>query len=370
MIAEFSKVYIDQAIQTYPQTRAIVKQLLRIPYKIVNDAKEVYDAVSSSYDPVQKGKEVLFLTSNKGAFIRKCPGTKEYICCGYQILHIGTFCTMDCSYCILQSYFHPPVVQFFVNHDKLFADLKSTFLKKDSEIRRIGTGEFTDSMIWEKYSDLTKNLILKFADQDHAVLELKSKTTNIKKLKNLKHNRKTILAWSLNTPAIIKTEERSTTTLKARLRAAEKCQSWGYPIAFHFDPLILYDGCEEEYKKVVREIFTYVSPDNIVWISIGTFRFMPLLKPIIQKRFIDSKIVYGEFIPGLDGKMRYFKPLRIQLYQKMISWIKEFAPDLTVYFCMEDEDVWYKSTGFIPKDKGGLPNMLDESAVKHCGIRS
>ncbi|OQY57486.1 MAG: hypothetical protein B6245_16810, partial [Desulfobacteraceae bacterium 4572_88] len=53
---------------------------------------------------------------------------------------------------------------------------------------------------------------------------------------------------------------------------------------------------------------------DVVWISLGTFRFMPSLKPIIQDRFPDSKIIYGEFIPGLDGKMRYFKPLRIRLY--------------------------------------------------------
>jgi hypothetical protein len=44
---------------------------------------------------------------------------------------------------------------------------------------------------------------------------------------------------------------------------------------------------------------------------------MPTLKPIIARRFPASKIVYGEFITGLDNKMRYFKPLRIALYRQM-----------------------------------------------------
>ena len=92
------------------------------------------------------------------------------------------------------------------------------------------------------------------------------------------------------------------------------------------------------------------------------------MKGIIQKRFPDSRIIYGEFITGLDGKMRYFKPLRIDLYRKMAKWIRELAPDVLIYLCMEDDEVWRKSLGFIPSDLGGLPQMLDKRAIKHCGL--
>ncbi|MBW2742523.1 MAG: DNA photolyase, partial [Deltaproteobacteria bacterium] len=95
---------------------------------------------------------------------------------------------------------------------------------------------------------------------------------------------------------------------------------------------------------------------------------MPSLKSIIKKRFPDSKIIYGEFITGLDGKMRYFKPLRIELYQKIVSCIRSLAPDVLIYFCMEDDEVWKKSLGFIPSERGGLPKMLDETAARHCGL--
>lgn len=359
------KLYIDQEVADLPEVVSI-KSRLNLPFETVQDAREVFGLVSSADDPVKKGKEVLFLTKNKGAFIRPCPGTRYYTCCGYNILHIGTFCTMDCSYCILQSYFHPPVLQYFVNHDDLLSELDSLFQKKS--VRRVGTGEFTDSMIWERWTDLSSMLVPKFAGQSSAVLELKTKTIAIKGLKNLDHNQKTIVSWSLNTNTIISNEERHTTSLPERLKAAAECASWGYPLAFHFDPMIIYEGCEEDYRQVVIELFSTVSPENIVWISLGTFRFMPSLKQVIQKRFPDSKIIYGEFISGLDAKTRYFKPLRIDLYQKMASWIKEAAPDVLVYFCMEDDEVWKKSLGFIPDDCGGLPLMLDKSAMRHCGL--
>lgn len=359
-------LFIDRDIVHLPQVQAIRNHLGNVPANTIQGLQEVFDTVLEARDPVQKGKEVLVLTRNRGEFVRKCPGTRCYTCCGYMILHIGTFCSMDCSYCILQSYFHPPVLQYFVNHDDMLQELEYAFEEK--AFRRIGTGEFTDSMIWEQWTGLSDVLVPKFAGQQHMVLELKTKTVAVKNLQTLDHQRKTIVSWSLNTERIISSEERRTAPLDARLEAAARCEAWGYPLAFHFDPMVLYEGCEAEYRQVVRRLFDHVDPDNIVWISLGTFRFMPSLKTIVAQRFAHSKIPYGEFITGLDGKMRYFKPLRIALYQKMAAWIKEIAPDVLVYFCMEDEAVWQQTFGFVPEEKGGLPRMLDDSAIRHCGL--
>ena len=360
-----SKIYIEQHLANVPTVRSICSRL-NLPVEYIKDSREVYAAVAAAPDPVKRGKEVLFLTQNKGAFVKACPGTREYTCCDYQILHIGTFCSMDCSYCIMQSYFHPPVLQYYVNYEDLIVELDRLFAQK--KLGRIGTGEFTDSLIWELWTDLSGVLVPKFSKQNNMVLELKTKTNAIDKLKTLKHNRKTIVSWSLNTIEVISSEERSTASLTARLKAAARCEAWGYPLAFHFDPMVIYDGCEEDYREVIHQLFNHISADNIVWISLGTFRFMPSLKQIIQKRFPESKIIYGEFVPGLDGKMRYFKPLRMDLYRKVVSWIKACSPDAKIYFCMEDDEVWHKSLGFIPSERGGLPRILDESALHHCGL--
>ena len=358
-------LYVDRKIADFAQVNAIARRLGLTP-EIVSDPREVYNPISADADPVKKGKSVLYLTYNRGAFIKACPGTRSYTCCGYQILHIGTYCHMDCAYCILQSYFHPPVLQYFVNHSDLFKELEAIF--SDKTIHRLGTGEFTDSLIWELWTDLSKRLVPAFAAQNSTVLELKTKTTAIDRLEPLSHNRKTIMAWSVNTPRIIAEQERRTAALSARLKAAAKCESWGYPLAFHFDPILIYDGCEADYEDVVKQIFSHVSADNIVWISLGTFRFMPALKPLIEKRFPKSNIVYGEFITGLDGKMRYFKPLRIEIYQKIITCIRAYAPRVLIYFCMEDDEVWQKSLGFTASERGGLSKMLDNQAIKKCNL--
>jgi len=362
---KISTLYIDSDVVDLPETEAI-RDKMKVPCRVVDGAGHIHDILSNAPDPEGLAKTVLYLTRNRGAFVRDCPGTGHYTCCGYRILHIGTFCTMDCAYCILQSYFHPPVLQYFVNHGDLFAALDLLFA--ENTVTRIGTGEFTDSLIWDDILPFSERLILRFAEQHRVVFELKTKTVNIGHLLPIRHQRKSILAWSLNTETIIRSEERRTSTLQARLNAASQAQSKGYPLAFHFDPIIIYPGCETDYLGVIDRLFQSADPGNIVWISLGTLRFMPALKTVIEQRFPKSAIACGEFVKGLDGKMRYFKPLRIAMYRRMIDRIRFHAPDVRIYFCMEDDEVWRKSMGFVPSDHGGLPRMLDQSAMRCCGL--
>jgi spore photoproduct lyase len=273
---------------------------------------------------------------------------------------------MDCSYCILQAYFHPPVLQYFATTRNLVPELSHAFGR--NRIWRMGTGEYTDSLIWEPVSSMPAFLVNTFARQTNSLLELKTKTVNVSSLLDLDHNGKTVLAWSVNTPGVIKTEERRTASLDQRLKTAALCAKKGYRLAFHFDPLVIYEGCEAEYAQVVRDIFSQVPPGQVVWISIGSFRFMPPLKPLVEQRFPHSTIAYGEFITGLDNKLRYFKPLRIRLYQALIREIRACAPEVLVYFCMEDPEVWEKCLGFFPGPEGALGALLDKSAVDHCNL--
>ena len=365
-IRQLQYVFIDPAVENDSQTRAIIS---RINSKIekVCPPEEVFEFINQADDPIEAGKKALFLTQNKGRFIRSCPGTRHYACCRYMILHVGTYCPMDCAYCILQTFFHPPVLQYFVNHDAMDAELHHFF--RTTSFRRIGTGEYTDSMIWSGWTPLIEKLVDRFGRQQRVSLELKTKTDNVHELEHLQHNRKTIVAWSLNAEAVIALNEIGTASLQSRLKAAARCQSWGYPLAFHFDPIVVQDGVEEAYSTVVERLFDRIDPENIAWISLGTFRCIPALKPIVQRRFPESDVIFGEFIAGLDGKMRYFKPLRINIYRSIIEAIRSRAPKVTLYFCMESRDVWERTLSFADGARTSvLATRLDERAIELCHL--
>jgi len=154
-----------------------------------------------------------------------------------------------------------------------------------------------------------------------------------------------VIAWSLNPPTIIKTEEHKCSTLKQRLEAARKCSKAGYKLAFHFDPVILHEGWEKNYKAVVDKVFDYVHAGNIFWISLGVLRFTPAGKTAIQKRFPNTSIIYEEMVPCQDGKLRYLQPVRIDIYRKMVSWIRSHDKLVYVYLCMESPAVWERVFG-------------------------
>ncbi|MBW1987904.1 MAG: DNA photolyase [Deltaproteobacteria bacterium] len=359
------KLFILEKVRDSALTAKVRAALKGVPAREISSPEAAYQEVLTKPDPVAAGKKVLLITENQGRFIKPCPGTKHYTCCGYHILHVGSYCPMDCTYCVLQTYFHPPLLQLFANQDALFTELEglSTAWPR---VRRLGTGEFTDSLVWEPLWDLTPRLVEWFGNQDRAVLELKTKTVNISGLKGLAHGGKTILSWSVNTPRIIREHEKGAAPLAARLSAAAACAEAGYALAFHFDPLVPYEAAEQEYRKVVRQIFAAVDPDRVAWISLGTLRYPPSLGEVMERR--RPGLTLGEMIPGLDNKMRAFKPIRMALSRAVAQEIRTLAPGVCAYFCMEDRQVWEKCMGFWPGEEG-LSRLLDKSAARVCGIR-
>ena len=147
------------------------------------------------------------------------------------------------------------------------------------------------------------------------------------------------------------------------MAAARQCQKWGYRIGFHFDPLIHYEGWETDYKTAVEDIFTAVDASGVAWVSLGSLRFTPHLREIVRRRFPKSKIPYGEFVAGNHRKIRYFRPIREEMYTRVRGWIREAAPRVFVYLCMENRAAWEHSGGAVPRDTSALSDQMD-SLVK------
>jgi spore photoproduct lyase len=354
------RLLIERGAEDDSMTQRIRSRLPDVPIEYISP-----DDLALSSDGKELDKQSIRMIHFNGEFLRPCPGTHRHICCGYQILHVGINCPMDCSYCFLQSYLNQPSLRLFSNLEEKLHDIGSTIKYNPDMIFRIGTGEFTDSLALDYLTGWTDMLLPFFSSIKNCIIELKTKTTCIENLlKKRSFGQRTVVAWSLNTPRVIAHEERNTASLERRILAARSCQQAGFVVAFHFDPLIHYPGWREEYEKVIHLMEKYIDPETVIWISIGSFRYMPNLKWIIRRRFPETHIFNGEFVSGIDGKLRYFKPIRVEMYASLFERLKKWHKDLGIYLCMESDDVWMQSFGWSPEYSANLSRYLDDRVRK------
>lgn len=329
MLLKLQKIIVEEEVAGKAITKDITNRFKDIPVEYVTEAKTRKNGF--------KGGQ-LVVAKQKSSFVRKCPGTPGYSCCDYYILNIGIGCQFNCTYCFLHHYMNSPFI-IYVNTEDALEEVRQFCARHSNKVIRLGSGEFIDSVGFDKLANFNQVLVPELSRISNLLFEVKTKSDKVGHLLNLEHRGRVVVSFSVNTEEVIRKEESEAASLQQRLQAAKKCQEAGYKIGFHFDPLIHYSGWEAGYKQVVDLIFEHIKTKNIAWISLGALRFNPHLKPIIQRRFPESRIVYGELVPGLDGKLRYFITIRKKMFKALVGYIRAFSNQVPVYLCMENKSL-------------------------------
>ncbi|RKY41242.1 MAG: hypothetical protein DRP85_06815 [Candidatus Makaraimicrobium thalassicum] len=349
-------IFVEKSVRSFKWTEDFTRKFPRAEVVEVKDSRDVVREVSTS-DPVSmydSRRDRVLLVRARSGFVKICPCTKGYKRCGYWILNVGFGCPIDCSYCYLQMYSNAPGLILPVNIDDYYGHIER-FDRQVKGRTRIGTGEFTDSLALDMYTGYSTRLIPFFRKMRNLVLELKTKSANIENVLREEPHENVVISWSVNPQDIADRYEKGSVTMAQRLDAAERAAEKGYKTGFHFDPVIYSEGWEDAYKAVVEDIFSREAlRKNTVWVSLGTLRYTPGFKQIVEQRFAENLMFYqGEFFVDTDGKLRYPRDVRIDIYNKMISWIMSFDTSCWIYLCMEPEEVWKKT--IVPLREWPLP---------------
>ncbi|HHS12172.1 MAG TPA: DNA photolyase [bacterium] len=357
----FRTILVDETIRHHFLTNRLLSHAggVRVVYADSECLDEIIQEQTLSY-----GKRMLHLSSPRGELVKPCPGTrKPYLCCRYTVINQVRQCPMDCSYCILQDYLSSPVTTLLIPLDPVWEEVDRMQKQEPERFFRFGTGELGDSLALDPWTSLSSEFMQYFAGRRNCLIEFKTKSDRIENaIKNPASN--AVMSWSLNPPGIILDEEKGSASLERRLQAAKRCQDAGLLLGFHFDPLCFFTGWESKYKKLVRTLFDYVRPDRIAWISLGSLRYPPSLKNVSLKRFPRTSLFYHEMIRGLDGKMRYPRPMRIRLYRSLERIIRHHAKDIFLYFCMEPPWVWKAVLGAAPDGNAHLDYLFAENLYR------
>ncbi len=344
-------VWIDREVLESPITAHVRRALPQIPTTIIEGPPPVAVPATQAAR-MTMSKKHLYLTSQQGRFVRPCPGASSrrdagQLCCGYTIVDVVSNCNFDCTYCYLQNYINTPYLTVYANIEALFDELAALLQSNAGQRVRIGSGEFSDSLSLEPLTGFAGLLIPFLRQFPNVQFELKTKSDWVDSLLDLDPQGRVMVSWSVSPEAVVRREEHKTASLAARLQAARRCRAAGYDIGLHFDPLLHYPGWEADYEGLVETVFATLAPEDITTLSMGSLRFAPALKPVVRSRFPKSRIMSAELFPGADGKVRYFKPLRIEMYRHMLACLQRYLdPERSI--CMESQEVWQQVFGHAP----------------------
>lgn len=298
-----------------------------------------------------RGKRALMLKRHKGSWMRSCPGTSHHVCCNLWTVDPGEGCPLDCTYCYLQTYLrNNPTLKIFTNTDNMLEEMQQKFSSEPARLFRVCTGELVDSLVWDDLTDLSTDLVPFFARQQNAVLELKTKTGLVDNLEAMRsvHAGRTVISWSVNARTISDYDEAYTWSVADRLQAAARVVEAGYRVGFHFDPVVYFEGWQDEYRDLVRQIFGIIDPSRVAWISISTLRYQKAMQTIMQERFAGSRLMFGDQFLARDNKLRYVQPLRFALTSFVWNELKNISSTMPVYMCMESSAAWRNIAGKPP----------------------
>lgn len=348
----FEKVWIENKVANHYKTQQILSKLGNIEINRFDDMNSLIRSSQTVFHPKDRSR-TLVLSAIRGEILRKCPGTHGHLCCNYHIINQYIGCPIGCSYCILQGYLNQPFTIVNVDIESIFQELEKFQRTYPGKQIRIGTGELGDSLVYDHLTHFSEDFLNFFAGRNEFIFEFKTKTTNVELLLQNKSSGNIVIGFSVNPDIVRINEEEFSASLKERIEAAATLVNAGYKIALHFDPIVLIPNAESEYRQTVHFIFSLLKPEDIAWISLGTFRYTTDLKSMMEYNYPKSSLLSREFVLCSDNKFRYFRPIRTKLYKMVIDFLHDVNENLPIYLCMESPEVWIDTLGILPGSCSG-----------------
>ncbi|HLH75796.1 MAG TPA: hypothetical protein VKV28_03215 [Candidatus Binataceae bacterium] len=358
---ELDRIVIEQEFRSGALARRVLAGLpAGVAVEYVDDGRAATRPDTQFADPFVAGKRRLVLMRRRSPFVMACPaGGGEFACCGYLVMALASNCPMDCSYCFLQEYVaNNPSFQIYANYTQAFDELATLGKRAGGNHLRVGTGEWADSLAWDKLTGLSLELVDFFSRQRRLTLELKTKTDEIDNLLTVDPKGQVLVSWSLSPPAVHQSCEHRSAPPSARIAAARRLCEAGYRIAFHLDPVIAYEQAQCDYLALLDQLFETIDPGRIAFISLGGLRMTPGLRTIARRRFPADAMLVGEEVLAPDGRYRTFVPLRAALLSALAQHIRARRADLLTYLCMESATMSERVLGAPPARAGLLGARL------------
>ena len=326
-------IYIEDEIADHPRTKKIIERFHSAIIISCTRYTEIFNRKSQNFRLQKKNPALILAKKHKGMVL---PTPKHYgigAKYNYYFSHMLN-CIYDCRYCFLQGMFRSAHYILFVNYEDFIDEINSTLNKHASDNVHFFSGYDCDSLALDSVSDFISEFLPFFENHQNTLIELRTKSTQIKSLLQRSSISNCIVAFSFTPYEIAKSLEHKTPSVSKRLEAIIELQKAGWKIGLRFDPLIYTKTFTKEYNELFDNIFSKIDFQLVHSVSLGSFRLPKDFFRKLEKLYPDELLLASP-LSEEDNMICYPENLRNDMLKFCEEIIKQHVPVEKFFPCYE-----------------------------------
>lgn len=326
-----STIYIEEQIYDHPRTRMICKRFPRAAQVLCRRYGEVFNPGAQDFR-LQKRRPSLILARKHAR--RVLPTPIGYGIGGSNNHYFSHMlnCLYDCRYCFLQGMYRSAHYVLFVNYEEFCADMDERLSQADGEPVWFYSGYDCDSLALEPVSSFLGHFLPWFAVRPHAHLELRTKSTQIRRLLQAEPLPNLVVAFSFTPEEMHLELEHKVPDNERRLAAMQHLQAAGWPLGLRFDPLLYHPDFRNRYRRLFRWLFSRLDATRLHSVSLGTLRLPHDYFRKIVRLYPDEPLFAGSF-SCRNGMVSYPAGVESELVDFCTEELLQYVPESLLFPC-------------------------------------
>ena len=264
-------IYIEKNIENSKRVNSIISKYKNSQIILVDKYTEIFNKKNQHFK-LQKINPAIILAKKHKNFLSPTPskytiGNKT----NYYFSHMYN-CVFDCKYCFLQGLYKSANYVIFVNYEDYFNKIGQIAKKNHKKQITFFSGYDCDSLAYNPYTGFIEEALNFFDKHKNAELEIRTKSSIFKPLL-FKSIDNVVIAYSFTPDKFSKKYEAGVPNVEKRLNTIKKLLAFNWKIGIRFDPILIYENWQSDYKKLFHEIFNIIPQKNLHSVTYGNLRF-------------------------------------------------------------------------------------------------
>jgi spore photoproduct lyase len=292
-------IYIEKEIVNHPRTLSIASRYPKAKIIEIDRYGEVFNSHAQNFR-IQKNNPSLILAAKQNKKVISTPAQYETGGGAHYYFSHMLNCIYDCRYCFLQGMLRSANYLLFVNYEDFIDEIRDIAVQHqgDKKPTWFFSGYDCDSLAYEPVTNFADYFVPEFSTMPNAVLELRTKSTQIRSLLNRPAQENVVVAYSLSPNRVATELEIGAPSLVKRVDALSKLQQHGWRIGLRFDPIIWHQDYLNDYSEMTELVFSSLDSKGIDSVTLGGFRLPKGFYKTMHKLHPEHWL----FSAGLDDK--------------------------------------------------------------------